>query len=58
MIGSTTSLMSSSLPDNYAKEIFGRRDVFVATQHAMVAPRMFETVGRIRLSLNTDTTRL
>jgi len=34
------------------------RDVFVATQHAMVAPRTFETVGRIRLGLETDTTRL
>ena len=34
------------------------RDVFVATQHAMVAPRMFETVGRIRLGLETDTQRL
>lgn len=34
------------------------RDVFVATQHAMVAPRLFETVGRIRLGLETDTQRL
>jgi len=34
------------------------RDVFVATQHAMVAPRMFETAGRIRLGLETDTARL
>jgi len=34
------------------------RDVFVATQHAMVAPRVFETVGRIRFGLETDTLRL
>ena len=34
------------------------RDVFVATQHAMVAPRLFEMVGRIRLGLETDTQRL
>lgn len=33
------------------------RDVFVATQHAMVAPRTFETAGRIRLGLETDTRR-
>lgn len=31
------------------------RDAFVATQHAMVAPRTFETYGRIRLGLETDT---
>lgn len=31
------------------------RDAFVATQHAMVAPRTFETAGRIRLGLDTDT---
>ena len=34
------------------------RDAFVATQHAMVAPRTFETAGRIRLGLETDTGRL
>lgn len=34
------------------------RDAFVATQHAMVAPRTFETTGRIRLGLETDTKRL
>jgi len=34
------------------------RDVFVAIQHAVVAPRMFETAGRIRLGLETDTRRL
>lgn len=31
------------------------RDAFVATQHAMVAPRMFETAGRLRLGLETET---
>lgn len=31
------------------------RDAFVATQHAMVAPRMFETAGRIRLGLEIET---
>lgn len=34
------------------------RDAFVATQHAMVAPRTFSTYGRIRLGLETDTTLL
>lgn len=30
------------------------RDVFVATQHAMVAPRTYELAGRIKLGLDTD----
>ena len=34
------------------------RDAFVATQHAMVAPRTFETFGRIRLGLETDARQL
>jgi len=34
------------------------RDVYVATQHAMVAPRTFEVVGRMRLGLETDTRQL
>lgn len=34
------------------------RDAFVATQHAMVAPRTFEMAGRLRLGLNTDTSLL
>lgn len=34
------------------------RDAFVAIQHVMVAPRTFETYGRIRLGLETDTRRL
>ena len=34
------------------------RDVFVATQHAMVAPRTYELAGRIRLGLETDTRQL
>lgn len=34
------------------------RDAFVATQHAMVAPRTFEMAGRIRLGLETDTRTL
>lgn len=31
------------------------RDAFVAIQHAMVAPRTFETCGRVRLGLETNT---
>ena len=34
------------------------RDVYVATQHAMVAPRTLELVGRMRLGLDTDTRQL
>ncbi len=34
------------------------RDAFVATQHAMVAERTFDMVGRLRLGLDTDTALL
>jgi alkylation response protein AidB-like acyl-CoA dehydrogenase len=34
------------------------RDVHVATQHAMVAPRTMELVGRLRLGLPTETGQL
>lgn len=34
------------------------RDVHVATQHAMVAPRVMEVVGRSRLGLDTDVRQL
>ncbi|MEM9134911.1 MAG: acyl-CoA dehydrogenase family protein [Actinomycetota bacterium] len=34
------------------------RDAHVAIQHAMVAPRTFETHGRLRLGLETDTRQL
>ena len=34
------------------------RDVNVATQHAMVSERLYETVGRIRLGIETDTRTL
>ncbi|MGI8662053.1 MAG: acyl-CoA dehydrogenase family protein [Acidimicrobiales bacterium] len=34
------------------------RDVHVATQHAIVAPRTMELLGRIRLGLETDTAQL
>lgn len=34
------------------------RDVSVAIQHAMVAPRTFEVAGRIKLGLETDTRQL
>ena len=34
------------------------RDVNVATQHAMVSERLYETVGRIRLGVETDTRTL
>jgi alkylation response protein AidB-like acyl-CoA dehydrogenase len=31
------------------------RDAHVATQHAMIAPRLYEPIGRMRLGLPTDT---
>ncbi len=34
------------------------RDVHVATQHAMTAPRTYEVAGRMRLGLETDTAQL
>ena len=34
------------------------RDTAVAAQHAMVAPRMMETVGRLKLGLDTNTATL
>jgi hypothetical protein len=34
------------------------RDLHVATQHAMVAPRTFELAGRLRLGLDTDARQL
>ena len=34
------------------------RDTSVAAQHAMVAPRMYETAGRMRLGLETNTSTL
>ena len=34
------------------------RDINVATQHAMVSERLFETTGRIALGLDTDTRQL
>ncbi len=34
------------------------RDVHVATQHAMVAPRTYELVGRMALGLDTNTAQL
>ena len=34
------------------------RDVHVATQHAMTAPRTFELTGRMRLGIETDTRQL
>ncbi|MEJ7585303.1 MAG: acyl-CoA dehydrogenase family protein, partial [Acidimicrobiales bacterium] len=34
------------------------RDVHVATQHAMVAPRTFELTGRLLLGLSTDARQL
>jgi alkylation response protein AidB-like acyl-CoA dehydrogenase len=34
------------------------RDVHVAAQHAIVSRRLFETYGKIRLGMDTDTTRL
>lgn len=34
------------------------RDVNVATQHAMVSERVYETVGRVRLGIETDTRTL
>ncbi len=34
------------------------RDAAVAAQHAMVAPRTMETLGRMRLGLDTETSTL
>jgi hypothetical protein len=34
------------------------RDVHVATQHAMTAPRTMELIGRMKLGLETDTRQL
>jgi alkylation response protein AidB-like acyl-CoA dehydrogenase len=34
------------------------RDAHVAAQHAMVSRRLFETYGKIRLGVPTDTTRI
>ncbi len=34
------------------------RDIHTATQHVMVAPQMFETVGRLLLGVEADTTLL
>lgn len=42
--------------DNPIQRLF--RDSHVATQHAMVAPRTYEPVGRLLLGLETDTRQL
>ena len=42
--------------DSALQRVF--RDVHVATQHAMVAPRTHELTGRLRLGLPTDTGQL
>jgi indole-3-acetate monooxygenase len=34
------------------------RDAHVATQHLMVSPRLYETLGRLQLGLDTDTSAL
>jgi hypothetical protein len=34
------------------------RDVHVATQHIMVAPRLYETVGKHRFGLGIDATMM
>jgi alkylation response protein AidB-like acyl-CoA dehydrogenase len=34
------------------------RDAHVATQHLMVSPRLFETLGKLHLGLDTDTSAL
>ena len=34
------------------------RDVHVATQHAMVSPRLLETFAKVRLGIETDTALL
>lgn len=49
MIGSTTSLMSSSLPHPYAKEIFGSRDA-ISGGFAMPAARATPVEGGLRVS--------
>ncbi len=47
---------ASVYDDSALQRLF--RDVHVATQHAMVAPRTFELTGRMRLGLDTDTRQL
>lgn len=42
--------------DNALQRVF--RDVHVATQHAITAPRTMELVGRLKLGLDTDTRQL
>ncbi len=49
MIGSTTSLMASSLPDPYAQEIFGDRDT-IGGGFAMPAGRAVAVDGGLRVS--------
>jgi len=47
---------ASIYDDSPLQRVF--RDVHVATQHAMVAPRTFELVGRMKLGLDTHTGQL
>ncbi|HEX4946167.1 MAG TPA: acyl-CoA dehydrogenase family protein [Blastocatellia bacterium] len=47
---------SAVFTDSALQRVF--RDVHVATQHAMVSPRIYELVGRLSLGLETDTTLL
>ena len=47
---------ASIYDDSPLQRVF--RDVHVATQHAMVAPRTLEPIGRLRLGLETDVRQL
>ena len=47
---------ASIYDDSPLQRVF--RDVHVATQHAMVAPRTRELVGRMKLGLETHTGQL
>lgn len=49
--GATSVLVSSPLQRCF-------RDVHAVTQHIMVAPRVLETLGRIRLGVEADTTMI
>jgi hypothetical protein len=44
----------------YSSHVLQRclRDIHVATQHIMVAPKLDETLGKLLLGLDADTTTL
>jgi alkylation response protein AidB-like acyl-CoA dehydrogenase len=52
----TTGGGAAIFEDSALQRVF--RDVHVATQHAITAPRTMELVGRLKLGLDTDTRQL